>query len=345
MSNNGGVYTWSKTPGSNAGADNTVNWTEGQAPSSVNDSARAMMTSVAKYRDDISGAIVTTGISVAYIVASNQNFDTLADFNGQMICFTPHVTNGAGPVTMTVDGFANLPLRTSPGKELLAGTIIQGTPYAAVYNNTDGSLYLQGFYGNPYLIPLAGGLPFFGPTAPNSSFAFPFGQAISRTTYSALFSLLSTTYGAGDGTNTFNIPDLRGRVVAGKDDMGGTAASRLTNAGSGVVGTTLGAVGGAQSEPIAQTNLPSVNFAVAGTVNIFASGVAAQGVIKGSPQTSDSNSTTAFSVFEANKFADLTATLNGPGGVGQAQAASGGGNVPLPTVQPTIVCNYIIRVT
>ena len=46
------------------------------------------------------------------------------------------------------------------------------------------------------------------------------GAAVSRSTYSDLFSAISTTYGTGDGSSTFNVPDLRGRVVAGKDDMG-----------------------------------------------------------------------------------------------------------------------------
>ena len=49
MGNNGGVYTWSQSAANNATFDNTVNWEEGQAPSSINDSGRAMMASVAKY--------------------------------------------------------------------------------------------------------------------------------------------------------------------------------------------------------------------------------------------------------------------------------------------------------
>jgi hypothetical protein len=60
------LYKWSQT----ASADATINWAEGQAPSSVNDSARAMMAATAKYRDDIAGAIVTTGTSTAYAVHS-----------------------------------------------------------------------------------------------------------------------------------------------------------------------------------------------------------------------------------------------------------------------------------
>ena len=43
-------YLWSRTAASNSTADSNVNWAEGQAPSSVNDSARAMMASLAGYR-------------------------------------------------------------------------------------------------------------------------------------------------------------------------------------------------------------------------------------------------------------------------------------------------------
>lgn len=73
------------------------------------------------------------------------------------------------------------------------------------------------------------------------------GQNVSRTTYAALFALLGTTFGAGDGSTTFAVPDMRGRALFGKDNMGGTAASRITSAGSGVDGATLGASGGSQS--------------------------------------------------------------------------------------------------
>ena len=56
------------------------------------------------------------------------------------------------------------------------------------------------------------------------------GQSVSRTTYSALFTVIGTTYGVGDGSTTFDLPDLRGRVPLGKDNMGGTSADRVTNA-------------------------------------------------------------------------------------------------------------------
>lgn len=88
-------------------------------------------------------------------------------------------------------------------------------------------------------------MPYAAATAP-TGWLLCFGQAISRSTYADLFAVVSTTYGIGDGSTTFNVPDFRGRSAFGKDDMGGTAASRLTSAGSGVAGATLGTGGGDQ---------------------------------------------------------------------------------------------------
>lgn len=73
------------------------------------------------------------------------------------------------------------------------------------------------------------------------------GQAVSRTTFAGLFAVIGTFYGTGDGSTTFNVPDKRGRVSIGKDDMGGVAANRVTSGGSGINGVTLGATGGSQS--------------------------------------------------------------------------------------------------
>lgn len=51
------------------------------------------------------------------------------------------------------------------------------------------------------------------------------GQAVSRSTYSALFGVISTTYGPGDGSTTFNVPDLRGRIPFGKATNSGSASA------------------------------------------------------------------------------------------------------------------------
>jgi microcystin-dependent protein len=106
------------------------------------------------------------------------------------------------------------------------------------------------------LAPAGVVLPFAGSTAP-TGWLLCFGQTVSRTTYAALFTALGTSYGAGDGSTTFALPDLRGRVAGGKDNMGGSAASRLTTAGGGVDGATLGASGGAQTHTLTNAQLPT----------------------------------------------------------------------------------------
>lgn len=52
------------------------------------------------------------------------------------------------------------------------------------------------------------------------------GAAVSRTTYADLFSAIGTTFGAGDGSTTFSLPDLRGEFIRGWDDSRGIDASR-----------------------------------------------------------------------------------------------------------------------
>lgn len=69
-------------------------------------------------------------------------------------------------------------------------------------------------------------------------------------------------YGSGGDTTTVGVPDCRGRALAGLDNMGGTAASRITSAGSSINGQALNVGGGAQTVTLSQGNLPNVNFTV-----------------------------------------------------------------------------------
>ena len=78
-----GLAWWSQVAANNASIDPTVGMAEGMAPSAVNDGVRALMASASKYRDDIAGALVTSGSSAAYTVTSSQQFDSLTRLSGQ----------------------------------------------------------------------------------------------------------------------------------------------------------------------------------------------------------------------------------------------------------------------
>jgi len=334
------LYKWSQTASADATADSTINWAEGQSPSSINDSARGMMAAIAKYRDDVAGAIVTTGSSTAYAVNTYQVFQSLSQLNGQVIAFTPHATNGAGSpnITLNVDGLGAKSIQLSPGVEIPAGTLIQGSPYVALYNASSGIFFLHNFFGNPYLIPIGASIDFWGSTAPNSSFVLPYGQAISRTTYAMLFSLLGTTYGTGDGSSTFNIPDLRGRVVAGKDDMGGSSANRLTAADDGLNGDNLGATGGRETQTLETSNLPP--YTPSGTIG---------GAITSNPYTIQIGNGTSHGAlatgpdvsYPKTNEAILTFSMSGATFTGTAQ---GGTSAAFGILQPTIIANKLLRI-
>jgi microcystin-dependent protein len=324
------LWKWSQTAATNASADGSINWAEGQAPSSVNDSARAMMAAVAKYRDDIAGAITTGGSSTAYTVTSNQSFDTLAHLSGQMIAFVPHTTSAGSAgsqITLNVDGLGAKPIRLAPSVEIPSGTLVQGTPYVATYNNSDGAFYLQGFGTNPYQIPLGAMLPYTGSTAPNTAFVLPFGQAISRTTYATYFSLVSTTFGAGDGSTTFNVIDMRGRLPIGQDNMGGSAASRVTTAGSSIDGMTIGANGGGQNVSILQGNLPNVTLGGSVTYAANSSGI--------SYQPGGAGATVVSAMASGGNTSATTTSVS---------ISLGGSGTVLNKMPPGIVVPYILRV-
>jgi microcystin-dependent protein len=240
-------------------------------------------------------------------------------------------------VTLNVDGLGAKPLRSAPSVELPAGVLVQGTPYTALYNSSDAAFYLHAFYSNPYSIPIGASVDFWGSTAPNSSFVLAYGQAISRTTYSTLFAMFSTTYGVGDGSTTFNVPDLRGRVIAGKDDMGGSSANRLTNADDGLNGDTLGATGGGETQTLVTANLPSYTPSGGVTVTSLVQNTRSSSASGSNDVNSVSSGNTGGSISSSGvPFISGTATFTGTN--------NGGTSTPFGVVQPTIIANKLLRI-
>lgn len=92
-------------------------------------------------------------------------------------------------------------------------------------------------------IPLGTVIPYAGTTAPSSDWKIADGSAISRTTYSGYYAIAGTAFGSGDGSTTFNLPDLRGLFIRFHDDGAGNdpdAASRTANNSGGATGDNVG---------------------------------------------------------------------------------------------------------
>lgn len=77
------------------------------------------------------------------------------------------------------------------------------------------------------------------------------GRAVSRTTYAALFALWGTTYGAGDGSTTFNLPDARGRTMVGRD------STALAGSAGVIASSALGTKTGAENVTLTTAQMPS----------------------------------------------------------------------------------------
>ena len=140
-------------------------------------------------------------------------------------------TKASPDFTGTVDSAGDIVMGGTGALKLPSGTTAQRpTPATGQIRFNSTTTSFEGYNGSAWG-GLASGIPTgtiltFGASTPPSGFLECNGSAISRSTYASLFSILSTTHGAGDGSSTFNIPDLRGQFVRGWDNSAGVDASR-----------------------------------------------------------------------------------------------------------------------
>lgn len=191
------LWKWSQTAASNDDIDSTINFQEGQAPRTINNSARALMAAVAKYRDDLSGNIVTAGTSTAITVTTNQAHTALTD--GYSFFARITTTNGTDP-TLAVDSLTAKQIRSKYGTNIANGALLAGTVHKFTYDATDDAWIVNGRFGdmltsgdNPDLVAieaLAGTTGALKKTAANT-------WALDDGTFSLEFLI-------GDGINTIS---------------------------------------------------------------------------------------------------------------------------------------------
>ena len=157
------------------------------------------------------------------------------------------------PSAITIEGAATFEstVTVSGAATFLSTVTIKGDVHVS------SKVCASAFYGDGSnlsgLLPPGVIVP-YGVSAAPTGFLLCNGQAVSRTTYSALFAVVSALYGAGDESSTFNVPDLRGRFIAGWD--AGTEVLTAVTAGM-IVGSPIATVGGTQAVQLTEAQMPS----------------------------------------------------------------------------------------
>jgi len=126
-----------------------------------------------------------------------------------------------------------------------AGNLAQFTATGAI-EDSGGDIVSLG-------TPAGAVMAFAGSTAPSGYF-FCNGQELNRLTNSALFNAIGTTFGEGDGSTTFALPDLRDRFALGANSIGGSDAGRVDN-----FSTAPGDSGGSDEHQLTESEMPSHN--------------------------------------------------------------------------------------
>jgi microcystin-dependent protein len=316
-----GASNWSETDASNS-QPSPDGAPEGMFPSGVNDTIRAVMGAVKRWFN-WSSPKITGGSATAYTLSYGVAPGALVDGMTHLVQF--HAVNGAG-ATLNVNGLGAKPLYAySAGAWYQAPPALfdVATVCSVAYDAGAGAYRLL----MPGAVPTGTVAPFAGSAAP-AGYLLAFGQAISRTDYPGLFAVISTTFGAGNGSTTFNMPDLRGFVVAGKDNMGGSNANRL---GSVIASTTLGATGGQQTE--------SASFS--GSSSGSGTGSAVGSILSDGPTITDGAQAGASQSIATVDHKHVV-NINIPVTVGVSGSISGSTSM-VSNAQPTMILSQIIK--
>jgi len=207
-----------------------------------------------------------------------------ASTNGQTFYFVAGYTN-SGAMTLSVNGGSPIAVvkPTPSGTATLTGTeVVAGSVSGVTYYSTTGQFQL--ITNNINLSIPAGQVATYASTSCPSGWLAADGTAYSRSTYASLYNTIGTTWGAGNGSSTFNVPDLRGVFVRGTGTNGNGAVGQAV--GTYAADTYLNHNHTASSSDAGHTH----SYTVTGS----ASGASAAGLGGQSPSSSASTTGTGY---------------------------------------------------
>lgn len=257
----------------------------------------------------LSDYVADTGAADAYVITPIPAIAAYA--TGQIFSFKAANTN-TGNSTLNVSGKGVKTIKKGDGsKNLFAADIVAGQVVVVEYDGTNFQM-ISGV--NPTNLTPAGFIQMYGGSTAPSGWLFCDGSAVSRTTYADLFAIVSTTFGAGDTTTTFNVPDMRGRapVGVGTGTGGGTSGTGLPTGGDALTARARAAWIGEETHVLTTPEIPSHTH----TLTLNSTGSVTPGQFSASANANPVTNTTA---------------------------ATGGGGAHN-NVQPIMTVNFIIKI-
>lgn len=281
-------------------------------------------------------------------IAANEGAPALYD---GMVIQGRFANVNSGNATLTINALPPTPLRHSVGVDFAAGDLVPTEIYKFVYRAGTSEFVsyqppglaadlaqIRAQLASATVIPVGVVIPYAGAAAP-AGWLSAQGQAVSRVTYAALFAVIGATYGAGDGSTTFNLPDLRGRVAAGPD----LSSGRLFALG-------VGSATGASQHTLAHGEMPVHNHGVTDgghshgvsdpththSYNDQQNNISGRTTSGGVTSLTDGPLDTARTTAAASTGIAIQAALTG------IAIQNAGGGVAHNNTQPTLVLNQII---
>lgn len=224
------ISEWSSTPANNTDVGG-IDINEGCAPSGINNAIREVM---AQVKDMVTGA---DGDS--QVVGGNLTVNGTSTLTGAVTAsggVTGAITSSNATITGgTITGITDLAVADggTGASTLSANAVLLGNGTSALQTvapSTSGNVLTSNGTTWTSAAPVdpvpSGAVMHFAMSSAPTGWLKANGAAVSRTTYASLFSAIGTTFGSGDGSTTFNVPDLRGEFTRGWDDGRGVDSGR-----------------------------------------------------------------------------------------------------------------------
>lgn len=241
-----GLIDFSIVADENGTAAAPAYWPEGMPANAVNNSARELMAALARWRVDNCGVLGASIFGNAVTLNTFQGVKASHFSSGFQVSFALTQAN-TGPVTLNIDGTGAKPWRRPRGIEFAPGDIVPLQIHTVAWSPAQGAFVtLSPSFDTPGKIEA-----FATPESIPPGWIECDGRAVSRISYAALLSVIGFTSGSGDNATTFNVPDINGRAIFGRD----SGKNRLTGAGG--LGGAIGSTGGSETVTLIADQMPS----------------------------------------------------------------------------------------